>query len=105
MPVNAISQSDNRKQNNIMAASAGIIAGTGGAIGGYSFAPRAVKNMDELLAPYIITGHYIGNRHTYNQCGDRCYHRYKNTSSQCGIIIFLCEKSDIVLKGKAVYLG
>ena len=36
MPVNAISQSDNRKQNNIMAASAGIIAGTGGAIGGYS---------------------------------------------------------------------
>ncbi len=49
MPVNAISQSDNRKQNNIMAASAGIIAGTGGAIGGYSFAPRAVKNMDELL--------------------------------------------------------
>ena len=63
------------------------------------------KNMDELLAPYIITGHYIGNGNTYNQCGDRCYHRYKNTSSQCGIIIFLCEKSDIVLKGKAVHLG
>ena len=49
MPINAISQSDNRKQNNIMAASAAIIAGTGGAIGGYNFAPRAVKSIDELL--------------------------------------------------------
>lgn len=49
MPINAISQSDNRKQNNIMAASAAIIAGTGGAISGYNFAPRAVKSIDELL--------------------------------------------------------
>lgn len=49
MPINAISQSDNRKQNNIMAASAAIIAGTGGAIGGYNFAPHAVKSIDELL--------------------------------------------------------
>ncbi len=62
------------------------------------------KNMDELLAPYIITGHYIGNGNTYHQCCDRSDHRYKNTSSQCRIIIFLCKKSDIVLKGKTIYL-
>ena len=49
MPVNAISQSDNRRQNNIMAASAAIIAGTGGAAAGYNLAPRAVKSIDELL--------------------------------------------------------
>lgn len=49
MPVNAISQSDNRRQNNIMAASAAIIAGTGGAAAGYNLAPREVKSIDELL--------------------------------------------------------
>ena len=49
MSVNSIQNSDNRVQNNIMAASAGICAGTAGALAGYNFAPRAAKNMDELL--------------------------------------------------------
>lgn len=40
---------DNRTQNNIMAASAAICAGTAGAITGSACAPRAAKNMEELL--------------------------------------------------------
>lgn len=49
MPIHSIQSSDNKTQNNIMAASAGICAGTVGAVAGHNFAPRAVKNMDELL--------------------------------------------------------
>ena len=41
------------------------------------------KNMDKLLAPYIITGHHIGNRNAYDQCCDRSDHRHENTSSKC----------------------
>lgn len=49
MPVNSIQSSDNRVQNNIMAASAAICAGTAGAIAGSKYAPRTAKNLDELL--------------------------------------------------------
>ena len=49
MPVNSIQSSDNRVQNNIMAASAAIGAGTAGAIAGSKYAPRTAKNLDELL--------------------------------------------------------
>ena len=49
MPVNSIQNSNNRTQNNIMAAYTGICAGTAGALAGYNLAPRAAKNMDELL--------------------------------------------------------
>ena len=49
MPIHPIHNTDNRNQNNIMAASAGICTGTAGAIAGYNFAPRAAKNMEELL--------------------------------------------------------
>ncbi len=41
---------DNRNQNNIMAASTAICAGTAGAITGAACAPRAAKNMEELLS-------------------------------------------------------
>lgn len=41
---------DNRTQNNIMAASTAICAGTAGAITGAACAPRAAKNMEELLS-------------------------------------------------------
>lgn len=49
MHVNSIQRSDSRVQNNIMAASAAICAGTAGAIAGYNAAPRAAKNLDELM--------------------------------------------------------
>lgn len=49
MSINPIQSSEKRTQNNIMAVSAGICAGTAGAVTGYNFAPRAAKNLDELL--------------------------------------------------------
>ena len=49
MSISSIQNSDNRAQNNIMAAYTGICAGAAGTLAGYNFAPRAAKNMDELL--------------------------------------------------------
>lgn len=49
MHIYPVQNKDNRAQNNIMAISTGICAGTGGAIAGSTYAPRAAKNLDELL--------------------------------------------------------
>lgn len=49
MAIYPIQPKDNRAQNNIMAISTGICAGTAGAIAGSKYAPRAAKNLDELL--------------------------------------------------------
>ena len=49
MAIYPIQPKDNRTQNNIMAISTGICAGTAGAIAGSTYAPRAAKNLDELL--------------------------------------------------------
>lgn len=49
MAIYPIQHKDNRTQNNIMAISTGICAGTAGAIAGAKYAPRAAKNLDELL--------------------------------------------------------
>lgn len=49
MVIYPIQPKDNRTQNNIMAISTGICAGTAGAIAGSTYAPRAAKNLDELL--------------------------------------------------------
>lgn len=49
MAIYPIQPKDNRNQNNIMAISTGICAGTAGAIAGSTYAPRAAKNLDELL--------------------------------------------------------
>lgn len=49
MAIYPIQPKDNRTQNNIMAISTGICAGTAGAIVGSTYAPRAAKNLDELL--------------------------------------------------------
>lgn len=49
MAIYPIQPNDNRTQNNIMAISTGICAGTAGAIAGSTYAPRAAKNLDELL--------------------------------------------------------
>ena len=49
MAIYPIQPKDNRAQNNIMAISTGICAGTTGAIAGSTYAPRAAKNLDELL--------------------------------------------------------
>lgn len=49
MHIYPVQNKDNRAQNNIMAISTGICAGTAGAIAGSTYAPRAAKNLDELL--------------------------------------------------------
>ncbi len=49
MPINSIQSYDNKTQNNLTALASGICVGTAGAITGYNIAPRAAKNMDELL--------------------------------------------------------
>lgn len=49
MAIYPIQSKDNRAQNNIMAISTGICAGTAGAIAGSKYAPRAAKNLDDLL--------------------------------------------------------
>lgn len=49
MPINSIQSYDNKTQNNLTALSSGICVGTAGAITGYNIAPRAAKNMDQLL--------------------------------------------------------
>lgn len=50
MHIYPVQNKDNRAQNNIMAISTGICAGTAGAIAGSTYAPRAAKNLDELLS-------------------------------------------------------
>lgn len=49
MHIYPVQNKDNRAQNNIMAISTGICAGTAGAIAGSTYAPREAKNLDELL--------------------------------------------------------
>ena len=49
MHIYPVQNKDNRAQNNIMAISTGICAGTAGAFAGSTYAPRAAKNLDELL--------------------------------------------------------
>lgn len=49
MPINSIQSYDNKTQNNLTALASGICVGTAGAITGYNIAPRAAKNMDQLL--------------------------------------------------------
>lgn len=49
MAIYPIQHKDNRAQNNIMAISTGICAGTAGAIVGSKYAPRAAKNLEDLL--------------------------------------------------------
>lgn len=49
MPINSIQSYDNKTQNNLTALASGICVGTAGAITGYNIAPRAAKNLEELL--------------------------------------------------------
>ena len=49
MSINSIQSYDNKTQNNLTALASGICVGTAGAITGYNIAPRAAKNMDQLL--------------------------------------------------------
>ena len=61
--------------------------------------------MDEPLTHHIIPGHDIGNGNSHHQSGGCCHNGYEQASPQGGIIIFFGEKPDVILHGKALYLG
>ena len=57
--------------------------------------------MNEALAKYIIAGHDIRDRNSYQKRGAGGHNRYKQASSQRRIVILLRKKPDVVFKGES----